>query len=234
MKESEKVVKMSFKLRIFAKWEDSRERAFLSLLEFNPTAKVIDLGCGRGEFTLKVKEKTGCSEIGGVDVYGEAIAEAKRKGINIKKVDLNEFLPFAENSFDIIVSNQVIEHLFYPVRFMKEIYRILDFGGYAIISTENLASWDNIFSLLLGYTPFSMEFDGGLYKIGNPLSPHEKEIVENYPPHVRIFTCKGLIELAKFVGFKVERVIGNGHILGKFGELANKENCRFVTIKIRK
>jgi len=222
------------KLDIYAKWENSKERVFVSLLEFNPKAKVIDLGCGRGGFTLKVKEKIGCSEVIGVDVYREALTEARRKGITIKKANLNDFLPFEGNSLDVIVSNQVIEHLFYPFKFMKEVYRILNFGGYAIISTENLASWDNIFSLLLGYTPFSMEFDSGLHKIGNPLSPHEKKIVESYPPHVRIFTCKGLIELAKFVGFKVERIIGSGHIFGKFGELINKENCRFVTIKMRK
>ncbi len=79
-----------------------------------------------------------------------------------------------------------------------------------------------------------MGFDSGLVKAGNPLSPHEKEIRESYPPHVRIFSYRGLIELAIFVGFKIERVMGNGHILGKIGELVNKKNARFITLKVRK
>jgi len=75
------------------------------------------------------------------------------------------------------------------------VYRILKPGGYAVISTENLASWDNILALILGYTPFSMEFDEGIKKLGNPISPHEKEVDPNYKtPHVRIFTYRGLLE----------------------------------------
>lgn len=222
------------KIRIYNKWSDSRDESFLSLPESNHKAKVIDLGCGDGGFTLKVSRKIGCDKITGVDVYINALREAKQKGIVVKTVDLDGPLPFKDNYFDVVVSNQVIEHLIYPVKFMKEIHRILKLGGYAIISTENLASWDNIFALLLGYTPFSMGFDSGLAKIGNPLSPHENEIIKGCPPHVRIFTYTGLEDLAKFVGFKVERVIGSGSIFGKFGELINRTNCRFVTIKMRK
>jgi SAM-dependent methyltransferase len=216
------------------RWSNSRDRSFVSLLEQNSKAKVIDLGCGRGEFTLKVKEKIGCSEVVGVDVYNKALNEARRKKIIVKKVDLNGSLPFEGNSFDVVVSNQVIEHLLYPVKFTEEIHRILKPGGYAIISTENLASWDNVFALLFGYTPFSMEFDSDLAKIGNPLSLHEKEVIKGYPPHVRIFAFKGLVDLTKFVGFKVERVVGSGSIFDKLGELINKKNCRFITIKVRK
>jgi hypothetical protein len=125
--------------------------------------------------------------------------------------------------------------LFYPVRFIEETFRILKGGGYAIISTENLSSWDNIAALLFGYTPFSMEFDSGLHKIGNPFSPHEKELNSEYVhSHVRIFAWNGLVELAKFLNFKIEKIWGNGHFLGRFGEIVDKKHCRFVTVKLRK
>ena len=226
--------RMSVKLSIYMRWENNCRNVFISLLEFNPKAKIIDLGCGNGEFTSKIKEKICCNKIVGIDINKESINKAKEKEIIVKKWDLNKSLPFENNSFDVVTSNQVIEHLYYPVKFMKEIFRILKPGGYAVISTENLASWDNIFSLFFGYTPFSMGFDDGLYKIGNPLSLHEKEIRESCSPHIRIFTWKGLTELAKFVNFKVEKAIGSGHIFGKLGEWINKKNCRFVTIKLRK
>jgi methionine biosynthesis protein MetW len=226
---------MSVKVVLFDKWEKTRNEAFLQLLDKNPSSRVIDLGCGDGNFTLKAKEKIGCNEIYGIEVYEPSIEKAKDKGIRVIKDDLNKFpYSFKDNTFDVIVSNQVIEHLFYPVKFFREIHRILKSGGYTVLSTENLASWDNLFALLLCYTPFSMEFGSGLYKIGNPLSPHEKEVVECYPPHVRVFAWNGLVELTKLIGFNVERIMGSGHILGKIGETIDKKHARFMTIKIRK
>jgi len=223
-------------LNVYLNWKKSQNIKFLSLLEFNPNAKVIDLGCGDGEFTLRIKSKIGASEVYGVDIYEPSIEKARMKGIKVIKHDLNEFpYPFDDNTFDVVVSNQVIEHLIYPVRFLREVYRILKPKGYVVISTENLASWDNILALVLGYTPFSMEFDNGLWKIGNPLSPHNREIIDlNIPPHVRIFSFKGLVELMEFIGFKIEKIVGSGHILGKIGEILDKRHCRFITIKARK
>ncbi|MEM1554495.1 MAG: class I SAM-dependent methyltransferase [Thermoproteota archaeon] len=227
-------------LKIYKSWDYSRERGFLELLEKVNTCesekvKVIDLGCGNGNFTLKVKEKIGCKSISGLDIHKPALEEAKKKSIKVIEWDLNNFpYPFKDEEFDIVVSNQVIEHLFFPIRFLKEVYRILKPHGYAVISTENLASWDNIFSLILGYTPTSMHFDC-LRHIGNPLSLHEKEIEKStFPPHVRIFSYRGLIEAVKFIGFKISKVVGNGHILGRLGERIDKTHCRFITIKIKK
>jgi len=79
-----------------------------------------------------------------------------------------------------------------------------------------------------------MELDGGL-KLGNPLSPHYKEEhKEKYPPHTRILTWKTFMDISNYVGFKVEKLIGNGHLLGKLGEKIDKRHCRFMTIKIRR
>jgi ubiquinone/menaquinone biosynthesis C-methylase UbiE len=225
---------MDFKLNLYHKWSESRDKSFLSLLENNHNAKPIDIGCGNGNFTLRCKKVIGCKEIWGIDENKEVLVEAKNKGIKTIRYSINKKLPFPDNNFDVVISNQVIEHLFFPVKFMKEIYRILKPWGYAIISTENLASWDNILSLFLGYTPFSMEFDSELYKIGNPLSLHEKEVKKEKYPHVRIFSWNGLIELSKFVGFRIENVVGNGHIFGKVGEFINEKNTRFITIKMIK
>lgn len=216
-------------------WKENRDNAFIGMLNNNPSHVIIDLGCGYGCFTVKVKERIGVSEILGVDLCDESLKEAKEKGVTVKKVDLNSVLPFEPNSFDVIVSNQVIEHLFYPVNFMKEIYRVLKPSGYTVISTENLSSWDNIAALLFGYSPFSMEYDDGLRQIGNPLSPHDKEIKSGYThSHIRIFTWNSLCELARFLSFRVEAVSVGGHVLGKFGEVLDKKHCRFITLKLRK
>ena len=223
------------KLAVYSKWEEKRDSSLLAMLDYHPSSEVIDLGCGDGKFSNKVKEKIGNETIVGVDLCINSLEKAEKKGLVVKKVDLDNTFPFKNNVFDVIVSNQVIEHLIYPVKFMKEVYRLLKPGGYALISTENLSSWDNIFALILGHTPFSMEFDCGLRKIGNPLSPHNNEVLENYVnSHVRIFTQHGLVELMEMLCFKVEKISGTGHIFGNLGEIIDSAHCRFITLKVRK
>ena len=87
----------NFIIKIYKKWEQERDKAFLELLERDPSAKVIDLECGKGDFTLKVKEKIGTSEIYGVDIWDEAIKAAKKKGIKVFKADLNSKLNIFED-----------------------------------------------------------------------------------------------------------------------------------------
>jgi SAM-dependent methyltransferase len=76
--------------------------------------------------------------------------------------------------FDVIFSNQVIEHLDYPDNFVREAFRVLKTDGYVVVATENMASWHNIFALLLGYQDFSSQGPSREYRMGNPLSPYYK------------------------------------------------------------
>jgi len=222
-------------LAVYSGWEQSKNRKFLDVLPHDPSAIVVDLGCGNAGFSVQARERIGCREMWGVDSDERLLNEAEQKGLKVRKADLNLRVPFEDDFFDVVLSNQVIEHLFYPVRFIKEIHRILRPNGYAVISTENLASWDNLVALLLGYTPFSMEFDYGLRKIGNPFSPHEKESKTDYlHSHVRVFAWNGFIELAKLLKFRIETAYGNGHFLGKIGETIDSRHCRFITLRLRK
>lgn len=219
-------------IELYKKWEKERDLKFLKMLDCDPNAKVIDLGCGKGNFTLKVKEMINCKEIYGVDVWEDALKEARYKDINAEKMDLNEDFTFPDNSFHVVVSNQVLEHLFFPSKFIQEIYRILKEDGYLVLSTENLSSWDNIISLLFGYTPFSMEYDQ--IKIGNPFSPHDKKKREEYPSHVRIFSYQGLIDIIKLHGFKIEKVSAAGYFPFNFLVNLDQRHARFIVIKGRK
>ncbi len=218
--------------KLYQKWEKDRDQKFLKMLDYYPNARVIDLGCGKGNFTLKVKKRINCREIYGVDVWQDAIREARNKGIEAEKMDLNETVSFPDRTFHVVVSNQVLEHLFYPSKFIQEVYRILKEDGYAVISTENLSSWDNTIALLLGYTPFSMEFDR--IKIGNPFSPHDKEKRGEYPSHVRIFSFQGLIDLFKFHGFKIEKIAASGYLPFNFLANLDQRHARFMIAKVRK
>ena len=87
--------------------------------------------------------------------------------------------------------------------------------------------------MLFGYTPFSIQFD--TCKIGNPLSPHNQDTLPEYNPHIRIFTYSSLKNLFRFYGFKIEKIVGSGHIIPfKILSSLDPRHCRFITIKVRK
>ncbi len=220
------------KSRTYSSWITEREKHFISMLEVNPRIECIDLGCGTGEFTLRVQAAIGCNEIYGVDMWKQGLTEAKKLGINALVMDLNAPLGFVSEVFDVAVTNQVIEHLTSPEILIGEIFRILKPGGYLVVSTENLSSWDNLGVLVLGITPFSMQFRG--VKVDNPFSPHAGEKVsEDYPIHTRIFTFFGLKDFIASFGFRIEKAVGSGHII-PFGSRFDKWHTRFITIKARK
>jgi 2-polyprenyl-3-methyl-5-hydroxy-6-metoxy-1,4-benzoquinol methylase len=212
------------------------EGSILKLLEENPQAKLLDLGCNQGEFTLRVGKKIGTDKVYGIEIDKEAVEEAKRKGIKVYNKDLNKKLPLKSSFADVIIANQVIEHLYDTDTFVKEIYRILKPTGYAIISTNNLASWHNIFSLFLGKQPFPADVCG-TQSIGKLFALYQGG--SGFNSHLRIFTYFGLKELFQSYCFKVKKIVGVGYYpflgcISKFLSFIDKKHAVYLTLKVRK
>lgn len=215
------------------------QSTILKLLEKNKKAIVLDLGCDDGAWTMAVSKKIGSKKIYGVEMVRSRSRIAKNHGIDVFEADLNSSLPFKDDFFDVVHANQVIEHLYNTDNFIEETHRILKPGGYAIISTENLSSWHNVFALSLGYQPFSMSNYSKKGNIGNPLALWKNKTSENSAliawQHNRLFSFYGLIDLAKKFGFKVEKVFTSGYypLWGKFSRI-DKIHGHWITLKIRK
>jgi len=128
---------------------NKRNESVLELLEPKNGAKYLDIGCGDGELTICRAGKIGTTNIFGTEIIPSEVKKAEQRGISIKKEDLNGKLSYRDNEFDVITATQVIEHLTDTDVFVSELYRILKKSGVLIISTENLASWHNIFALLM-------------------------------------------------------------------------------------
>jgi hypothetical protein len=81
------------------------------------------------------------------------------------------------------------------------------------VSTENLASWHNIASLLFGWQAFSLtNVSSRKSGIGNPLANlRAAEPAAEGWTHQRIFSYRGLIELAEAIGFENVRILGAGY-----------------------
>ena len=215
------------------------KRCILDCLEpSNICVSLLDCGCDDGEWTLELGRR-----IGNVRLFGIEIVEGRRRlalerGIDVRVGDLNSRFPFSDESFDAVHANQVIEHLTETDNFIREIWRTLKPGGYAVICTENLASWHNIFALLLGWQPFSLSnVCETRFQIGNPLAIHSEEPSLNPRSwqHLRVFAYRGLKDVFTEHGFEIVRCEGSGYypLPNQFSKL-DPRHAAFLTMKVRK
>ena len=105
---------------------------------FTGCKKLVDLGCGRGEFLALLSEHGIAAQ--GIEYSEELTAYCRRAGLNVSRADIFEFLERApERSFDGIFCAQVVEHLD-PAR-LPELIRLAHSrmapGGVLVIETPN-------------------------------------------------------------------------------------------------
>lgn len=97
--------------------------------------KILDVGAGHGAFTKKLYDEG--YQVSACDLFPELFYFNK---INCKKADITKSLPYEDNSFDIIIGIEIMEHVFDHEVFFRECYRILKPYGKLIISTPNILS----------------------------------------------------------------------------------------------
>lgn len=97
---------------------------------------ILDAGCGEGFTMNKLKENGIGKRIEGIEYEKDAIAFGKKlfPELIIKQASIYD-LPYKNNSFDLILCTEVLEHLEYPEKALKEILRVL--RKYIIISVPN-------------------------------------------------------------------------------------------------
>ena len=127
----------------------------LKNLTLRQGAKFLDVGCADGNATIKYANTVGIKRdnIYGLDINDDFILLAKEK-FKVFKVDFEkDIFPFENNYFDLIIIDQVFEHIKNIENLTKEISRVLVPNGYLVVSTPNLASLHNRFLLLFGRQP---------------------------------------------------------------------------------
>ncbi len=118
--------------------------------DLKPPLEVLDLGCGLGEFSLKLRDLG--FEVICVDGSENYVNYVKNLGFQALKSDFNEPLPFKNEQFNIVVCLETIEHIEKAEELVKEIYRILKPSGYLLISTPNYSFLGVRLKILLGKT----------------------------------------------------------------------------------
>lgn len=115
---------------------------------------ILDLGAGRGDDLLNLKGCFPKAKLHGIECYPEYIRDLNSKGITVHSLNLESSrLPLPNESVDLIVANQILEHTKEVFWILHESTRVLRPGGHLIVGVPNLASLHNRLLLLLGRQP---------------------------------------------------------------------------------
>jgi SAM-dependent methyltransferase len=100
-----------------------RELALLDALSKLEFRSALDVGCAEGYFMNVVRERFG-ADVWGVDISTAALAKAHELyGLTVAGADATR-LPFADASFDLVFSTEVIEHVLEPDAMLAELRRV--------------------------------------------------------------------------------------------------------------
>lgn len=127
-----------FEQRFRGTREDIKERQRVYLDYFRGKSKVLDIGCGRGEFVeLLLENGVG---VQGLDLNEDMVGYCQDRGLPVIQADLFTYLEgLDDNSLDGIIAAQVIEHL-EPrslIRFINLAHSKLNMSGIFVMETIN-------------------------------------------------------------------------------------------------
>lgn len=124
--------------------EERKIKKLESVLGSFKGKKILDVGCGTGGFVISVSKLGGRAY--GIDPQRSAIEICKEKAVvnglakKIFRLEKAEKLSFPDNSFDIIYSFTVLEHVADVKKTMSEMIRVVKPGGLIYIHTPNYLS----------------------------------------------------------------------------------------------
>lgn len=198
--------------RVSRKADLENKAAILELLKPLSHARILEIGPGQENLAIAAGRILEASSLSALEYTGCG-EPARQAGLLTAECDLNDSpWPLAEASFDVIIANQVLEHIVNTDNFMKEIRRLLAVGGYAIVSVPNLASLGNLVMLALALQPNHCHVSDEFRGLGNPLSGqrmHQWDAPTRQ--HLRMFTIAGLSDLCRVHGMNVEAMHGGSY-----------------------
>jgi SAM-dependent methyltransferase len=127
--------------------------------------------------------------------------------------DLNSdklLLPFPDEIFDLIICTEVLEHLLWPQKLLKEVQRVLSRDGKLLLSVPNIVSFTYRIAWMIGHIPSCAASANLPPELGS--TTYRKENSELTGGHVIDFNLKRIVSLLQFIGFKIVSIKGSGII----------------------
>ena len=151
-----------------------RDAEFRYLPKPKPGQRLLDIGCGNGDFLANARD-AGWTVVG-IDTDPKAVAIAKQCGLDVSVAGIDLFTG-ESGCFDAITLSHVLEHLHDPRQFIHAVHRLLKPGGVIFVDTPNIES--------LGVRRWGRNWRG----------------LET-PRHLVLFSQAGLVGLLKAAGFE--------------------------------
>lgn len=168
--------------------------AIVALFINLPKGRILDLGCGDGDYGRRLKDL-------GFDVVAGDIDLARFKyknEIEFKHCDITKGMPFSDNYFDYVLLIEVVEHLRNPYVVMPEINRIIEPNGSLVMSTPNILNLKSRLRFL---------FEGAYDYFREPpldQAKNPREVIFNL--HIVPYRYQELEYLLSVTGFKIEDI----------------------------
>ncbi|HLH09855.1 MAG TPA: methyltransferase domain-containing protein [Terriglobales bacterium] len=150
------------------------------ITRFDLYGDVLDFGAGIGSLSEKLFSLQRFESVHAIDLLPHP-AEIS-EGIHWTSSDLNDKVPYANNSFDTVVAAEVFEHLENPRFVARELFRVLRPGGTLLLTTPNNESWRSLLSLVVR---------------GHHVAFGER----SYPAHITPLLCIDVRWILKEAGF---------------------------------
>lgn len=167
-------------------WRFGQDRRLNLIRHYAPLegARILDIGCGLGVYVRKFREFS--DRVCGIDIDPKRLREGAKTTPGLM-LAVGEHLPFPDNSFDVIVLNEVIEHVTDDAATMREALRVIRPGGHIAIYAPNRLYPFETHGIYVG-----KRFVFGNIPFVNWLpNPVRNRLV----PHARAYTKKGIRRL---------------------------------------
>lgn len=200
MNEIKKVVKEALIQKAAIKNPNSRYAAMLEIIKrfsSDSQLRVLDYGCGLGAFSHSIAELG--HEVLGIDLASDCVSAAQEcwelPGLSFSH---NQISDLSSSTFDLVISQQVLEHTHNPGTYLAEINRVLRVGGKLMISVPNIANPRFFFAPVI-YS--KKRYDDYLREISSKIQKEYRKERD----HIQAWDQQHFVRLVSTLGFSFEK-----------------------------
>ncbi|MDX2307527.1 MAG: class I SAM-dependent methyltransferase [Hyphomicrobium sp.] len=169
-----------------ARYYSNARTDFVRQLPADPTASVLEVGCGTGATGALALARRRAGRYVGIELMEAAAREAREVLTDVYVGDVEKMtLDFQPASFDALLLSEVLEHLVEPDATLRRLARFLRPGGTVLASSPNVSHWRVVRELLNGRFDLA---DQGVFD----------------RTHLRWFTPRSFVRMFHEAGFVIE------------------------------
>lgn len=171
----------------------------------------LELGPGDAPLLDHLKDVPARNKV--VIEFPGVIEHSRKMGYRCLEQDLGQARwSLEDESIDVVLSSQVMEHIPHTDHVMLETRRVLKPGGHVLVSVPNQTALAYVLMMLATMNPPMNMVSDSFYGLGNPLSTRRFQYSAEFGTaghgHLRLFAMRAMLDLMKVYGFQVVKKHG--------------------------